>query len=162
MRAPEISKMLQGAKFAREGVGLEKWVPLTMNESDGRFHKMLSTDELRAWYGPDHVALAVDRGAVGTLLISDNLFRYVPLTWTSTDPRASEPAIRHHYVEMVEAVRSRGGEALIFSSMHESGQQLDQISGIAAILTYPLDVEIVEMEEREEKERIEREKEGQE
>jgi protein pelota len=40
---------------------------------------MLSTDELRAWYGPDHVALAVDRGAVGTLLISDNLFRYVPL-----------------------------------------------------------------------------------
>jgi protein pelota len=24
MRAPEISKMLQGAKFAREGVGLEK------------------------------------------------------------------------------------------------------------------------------------------
>lgn len=38
---------------------------------------MLATDELRAWYGPDHVALAVDRGAVGTLLISDNLFRYV-------------------------------------------------------------------------------------
>lgn len=61
---------------------------------------------------------------------------------------------------MVEAVRARGGEALIFSSMHESGQQLDQISGIAAILTYPLDVEIVEMEEQEEKERLEREKEG--
>jgi protein pelota len=40
-----------------------------------RFHKMLATDELRAWYGPDHVALAVDRGAVGTLLISDDLFR---------------------------------------------------------------------------------------
>ena len=37
---------------------------------------------------------------------------------------------------------------------------MDQISGIAAILTYPLDVEIVEMEEREEKERIEREKQG--
>jgi len=72
--------------------------------------------------------------------------------------RSSEPAIRHHYVEMVEAVRARGGEALIFSSMHESGQQLDQISGIAAILTYPLDVEIAEMEEREEKERIERDK----
>jgi protein pelota len=59
---------------------------------------------------------------------------------------------------MVEAVRARGGEALIFSSMHESGQQLDQISGIAAILTYPLDVEIVEMEEQEEKDRLAREK----
>ncbi len=45
--------------------------------SSGRFHKMMGTDELRAWYGPDHVALAVDRGAVGTLLISDELFRCV-------------------------------------------------------------------------------------
>jgi protein pelota len=54
---------------------------------------------------------------------------------------------------MVEVVRARGGESLIFSSMHESGQQLNLLTGIAAILTYPLDVEIVEMEEREEKER---------
>jgi hypothetical protein len=40
---------------------------------------MLASDELRAWYGPEHVALAVDRGAVGTLLISDDLFRCVVL-----------------------------------------------------------------------------------
>lgn len=38
---------------------------------------MLGTDELRAWYGPNHVAMAVERGAVGTLLISDDLFRFV-------------------------------------------------------------------------------------
>ncbi|WWC70401.1 mRNA surveillance protein pelota [Kwoniella pini CBS 10737] len=136
LRAPEISKMLQGAKFAKEGLGLDK------------FHKMLATDELRAWYGPEHVALAVDRGAVGTLLISDDLFR------------SSDPIKRNHYVEMVESVRSKGGEVLIFSSMHESGQQLNLITGIAAILTYPLDIEIVEMEEKEEKERIENEKNG--
>ncbi|WVW83705.1 mRNA surveillance protein pelota [Kwoniella bestiolae CBS 10118] len=136
LRAPEVSKMLQGAKFAREGVGLDK------------FHKMLATDELRAWYGPEHVALAVDRGAVGTLLISDDLFR------------SSDPSTRNHYVQMVEAVRSKGGEALIFSSMHESGQQLNMLTGIAAILTYPLDIEVVEMEEREEKERLERERNG--
>jgi protein pelota len=37
---------------------------------------MLGQDEMRAWYGPDHVNLAADRGAVGTLLISDDLFRY--------------------------------------------------------------------------------------
>ncbi|WWC89512.1 mRNA surveillance protein pelota [Kwoniella dendrophila CBS 6074] len=136
LRAPEVAKMLSGAKFAREGVGLDK------------FHKMLATDELRAWYGPEHVALAVDRGAVGTLLISDDLFR------------SSDPVKRNHYVEMVEAVRARGGEALIFSSMHESGQQLNLLTGIAAILTYPLDIEVVEMEEREEKERLEKEKNG--
>jgi len=41
---------------------------------------MLGTDEMRAWYGPDHVCLAADRGAIRTLLISDNLFRqaYLP------------------------------------------------------------------------------------
>lgn len=40
-----------------------------------RFFKMLGSDELRAWYGPEHVAIAADRGAIGTLLISDRLFR---------------------------------------------------------------------------------------
>lgn len=44
---------------------------------------MLGSDEMRAWYGPDHVCLAADRGAIGTLLISDDLFRhiYVSQTW---------------------------------------------------------------------------------
>lgn len=53
----------------------------TINGSDliysVRFFKMLATDEMRAWYGPEHVCLAADRGAIGTLLISDNLFRQV-------------------------------------------------------------------------------------
>jgi hypothetical protein len=34
---------------------------------------------MRAWYGPDHVILAAQRGAVGTLMISDELFRFVTL-----------------------------------------------------------------------------------
>lgn len=40
-----------------------------------KFFKMLGTDELRAWYGPEHVEMAAERGAIGTLLISDQLFR---------------------------------------------------------------------------------------
>jgi len=40
---------------------------------------MLSTDEMRAWYGPDDVRLAAERGAIGTLLISDELFRSVAI-----------------------------------------------------------------------------------
>jgi len=72
-------------------------------------------------------------------------------------------------VKLTEDVRSYGGEVLIFSSMHESGQrasssksvclseliemarrrtELNQLTGIAAILTYPLDIEVVEEEER--------------
>ena len=118
---------------------------------------MLASDEQRAWYGPDHVGLAVDRGAVGTLLISDELFR------------AGDPEVRRRYVSLVEGVREKRGEVLMFSSMHESGQrtyqvidemlvlmlvptELNQITGIAAILTFPLDIEVVEAEEREAKE----------
>ncbi|KAI0736173.1 pelota [Fomitopsis betulina] len=128
LKSPEIISQLKETKFAREGLMLDK------------FFKMLGTDEMRAWYGPDHVALAADRGAIGTLLISDELFR------------ASDPELRKKYVRLVEDARQRGGEVLIFSSMHESGQQLNQLTGIAAILTYPLDVEVVEAEEREAKE----------
>ncbi|KAK6974962.1 Deoxyribodipyrimidine photo-lyase [Favolaschia claudopus] len=114
----EVVSQLKETKFAREGIVLDK------------FFKMLGSDEMRAWYGPDHVVLAADRGAIGTLLISDDLFR------------SSNPETRKKYVELVEAVQQKGGEVVIFSSMHESGQQLNQLTGIAAILTFPLDVEV--------------------
>jgi protein pelota len=39
---------------------------------------------------------------------------------------------------LVDSVRAGGGEALIFSSMHVSGESLNQLSGIAAILRFPL------------------------
>ncbi|KAI0638111.1 eRF1 domain 1-domain-containing protein [Trametes polyzona] len=134
LKSPEIATQMKETKFAREGMMLDK------------FFKMLASDENRAWYGPDHVALAADRGAIGTLLISDELFR------------ASDAAQRKRFVEMVEDVKNKGGEVLIFSSMHESGQQLNQLTGIAAILTFPLDIEVVEAEEREAKEEEERKK----
>lgn len=90
---------------------------------------MLGSDEMRAWYGPDHVALATDRGAIGTLLISDELFRQVVLycQWLACNSRifdrASDPVLRKKYVRLVEDVRTKGAEVLIFSSMHESGQR---------------------------------------
>ncbi|KAJ7781113.1 eRF1 domain 1-domain-containing protein [Mycena metata] len=136
LKSPEIVSQLKETKFAREGIVLDK------------FFKMLGTDEMRAWYGPDHVVLAADRGAIGTLLISDDLFR------------ASDPVTRKKYVGLVEAVQQKGGEVVIFSSMHESGQQLLLLTGIAALLTFPLDVEVVEAEEKEEAERIRLAKEG--
>ncbi|TIB84442.1 hypothetical protein E3Q06_02353 [Wallemia mellicola] len=128
LKSPEVAAQLKDTKFAREGMMLDK------------FNKMLVTDENRAWYGPDHVQKAIDRGAVGTLLISDTLFR------------SQDIAERKRFVKMVEDVRELGGtEVLIFSAMHESGHKLDLLSGIAALLTYPLDIEMVEMEEEDEK-----------
>jgi protein pelota len=70
-------------------------------------------------------------------------------------------------VQLVEDVKKFGAEVVIFSSMHESGErefglpllsttaiddyivaELNQLTGIAAILTYPLDVEVVQDEEK--------------
>ncbi|KAF8914014.1 eRF1 domain 1-domain-containing protein [Gymnopilus junonius] len=132
MKSPEVTSQLKETKFAREGVMLD------------RFFKMLGNDEMRAWYGPEHVCLAAERGAIGSLLISDDLFR------------SSDPTTRKKYVGVVEDVQNKGGEVVIFSSMHESGQQLNQLTGIAAILTFPLDVEVVEAEEREAAEEAQR------
>ncbi|GAA94892.1 uncharacterized protein L969DRAFT_89848 [Mixia osmundae IAM 14324] len=128
LSSPEIATQLKDTKFAREGLALDK------------FFRMLSTDELRAWYGESHVLKAAERGAIGTLLISDNLFK------------SSDFKRRRRFVQLVEEVKRYGGEVFIFSSMHESGEQLNQLTGVAAILTYPLDIEVVEEEERQEEE----------
>ncbi|GAA5994764.1 ribosome dissociation factor DOM34 [Rhodotorula paludigena] len=124
LSSPEVSSQLKDTKFAQEGVMLEK------------FFKMLDENPLRAWYGEGHVLKAAERGAIGKLLVSDELFR------------APSVARRRMFVKLVEDVKAYGGEVLMFSSMHESGQQLNQLTGIAAILTYPLDIEVVEEEER--------------
>ena len=57
------------------------------------FYKMLKNEPAKAFYGPKHVALAVESEAVETLLICDKLFR------------ARGVAERRKYVEMVDKVR---------------------------------------------------------
>lgn len=76
-----------------------------------RFNQMLATDELRAWYGPQHVKLAVDMQVIESLMISDKLFR------------SDNLEERRSYVQMVERVKAENGEVLIFSSQHESGHR---------------------------------------
>jgi len=90
------------------------------------FYKMLKNEPARAFYGPKHVAMAVEADAVETLLVSDKLFR------------AQNVAERKKYVEIVDKVREMGGEVKIFSSLHVSGEQLDQLSGLCAILRFPM------------------------
>ena len=90
------------------------------------FYKMLKHEADRAFYGPKHVSLAVASDAVETLLISDKLFR------------ANNVAERRKYVELVDKVRDMGGDVKIFSSLHVSGEQLEQLSGLCAILRFPM------------------------
>lgn len=38
---------------------------------------------------------------------------------------------------------------MVFSSMHSTGTRLNELTGIAAMCTYPLDMELIEQEENE-------------
>lgn len=90
------------------------------------FYTMLQCEPGRAFYGKKHVQKAIDAQAVETLLISDNLFRNPDLIQ------------RKEYVKMHDDVLDSGGDVKIFSSLHVSGEQLAQLTGIAAILRFPM------------------------
>lgn len=49
--------------------------------------------------------------------------------------RSSDPVQRKKYVEMTDGIREKGGEVLIFSSMHETGQR-KLLTGWWLMLTY--------------------------
>ncbi|CAZ83498.1 unnamed protein product [Tuber melanosporum] len=127
LKSPEVSATLADTKFAKETKAMEA------------FFEMMVKDEFRAWYGPKEVERAVDKGAVGTLLVSNSLFR------------SNNVSERRKYVRMVEDVKKSGGTSLVLSSIHESGIRLDGLGGIAAILTFPLhDLDESDEEEGEE------------
>lgn len=90
------------------------------------FYQMLQNDPNRAFYGVKQVEKAAEHQAVEVLLISDELFR-------SQDIKQ-----RKRYVKIVDTVRETAGEVRMFSSLHVSGEQLGQLSGVAAILRFPM------------------------
>jgi len=91
------------------------------------FYSTLMSEPSKAFYGLDHVRKANESQAIDTLLISDKLFR------------CNDVPKRKMYVELVDSVRDSGGDVKMFSSLHPSGEQLDQLTGIAAILRFPMD-----------------------
>lgn len=90
------------------------------------FYTMLQTEPGKAFYGVKHVERAAEAQAIETLLMSDNLFR------------VQDVKQRKRYVKLVDSVREFGGEVKIFSSLHVSGEQLDQLTGVAALLRFPM------------------------
>eukprot|EP01134_Creolimax_fragrantissima_P003055 CFRG3055T1 len=89
------------------------------------FYKLLNDQPDKAFYGFQHVKRANEEQAIDKLMVLDSLFR-------------SENILeRKKYVGIVDAVKDNGGDVLIYSSMHNSGEQLKLLSGIAAILRFP-------------------------
>lgn len=101
-----------------------------------KFYTVMNRDDGCAWYGPAHIRKAVEMAAIDTLLISDSLFR------------SHDVQERKSYIKLVEQVEADGGKVEIFSSQHDAGAQLDDITGIAAILKFPLpELEDIESDE---------------
>lgn len=114
LQEPAVIAKMSDTKAAGEVKALEQ------------FYTVLQCEPAKAFYGKKHVQMAAEAMAIETLLISDNLFR------------CKDVSQRKEYVALVESVRDAGGEVKIFSSMHISGEQLSQLTGIAAILRFPM------------------------
>lgn len=114
LQDPAVMSKMSDTKAAGEVKSLET------------FYAILQSEPAKAFYGKKHVMKAAEAQAIETLLISDSLFR------------CQNVALRKEYVNLVESVRDSGGEAKIFSSMHISGEQLSNLTGVAAILRFPM------------------------
>lgn len=102
-----------------------------------RFYEVFNENPDRAFYGYKHVLHANEEKAIETLLLTDSLFR-----------NADVPT-RRKYVELVEKAKENGADVKVFSSMHVTGEQLAKMSGVAAILRFPIVLEDDAFEEEE-------------
>ncbi|EAN94245.1 hypothetical protein C3747_4g766 [Trypanosoma cruzi] len=89
------------------------------------FHSTISSDPDRCVYTPQIVYQAAMLGAIGRLMVSDNVFR------------SSSPVERRFYLSLVQFVKKGGGKVSVFSSNHITGEQLIQLGSVAAILLFP-------------------------
>lgn len=114
LQDPSVLNKISDTKAAGEVKALEN------------FYTTLQCEPAKAFYGKKHIEKANEAQAVETLLISDKLFR------------CQDVKLRKEYVNIVDTVKESGGDVKIFSSMHISGEQLEQLTGIAAILRFPM------------------------
>lgn len=138
-----LCKASSGHKHALEEVFSDENIMARMTETKiakevdalNRFMRMIDTHPDKAYYGFHHVDKANEELAIDILMVTDELFR------------SSDLVTRKKYVKLVESVRENGGKVYIFSALHVTGVQLNQLSGIAAILRYPLpDLDQLELE----------------
>ncbi|KAH7649959.1 pelota Dom34 pelota like RNA binding domain [Cryptosporidium bovis] len=100
-----------------------------------RFQYYLSMNSNNVCYGIKHIEIALENNAVETLLLSDRLLR--------TD----NFSLRKKISQITETNNNMGGKISIFSSTHNSGKALDNLTGIAAILRFSLEFELSDIDD---------------
>jgi protein pelota len=127
LKDPTVLSQIEETKTAKDVQSLNK------------FFSALQENPDKAFYGYKHVLLAEQACAIDTLLITDDLFR------------TEDVSMRKEYIRVMDSVRDNGGNVSLFSSMHPAGEQLAKMTGIAAILRFPMpDIELVAQDSDEE------------
>lgn len=91
------------------------------------FHSILSSpDPSRAIYGLPAIKRASEASAIRHLLLADSLFR------------SSDVQQRKMYGKLIGEVREAGGQVLIFAPDGTPNAELEKVTGVAAILNFPL------------------------
>lgn len=120
LKEPRIAAILANTKAAMEAKVLDA------------FYKMHNNEPERTTFGPKHVMVATEECAIKALLLSDSLFR-------STNVQQ-----RKLFAHLVGTVKENGGEVTIFSAGSAPEAELQKLTGIAAILNFPLDLEAIQ------------------
>ena len=115
LKEPRISSLLEGTKTAVESKLLDA------------FHKLNKNSNGMTEFGLQGVLKAAKLGAIKNLLLSDSLFR-------SLDVKE-----RKRYIDLVEEVRDNGGSIQIFVMGTEKEKELSLLTGVAAILNFPIE-----------------------
>lgn len=115
LKEPRIASILEGTKTVIESKLLDA------------FHKLNKNSEGLTEFGWSSVLKAAKLGAIKNLLLSDSLFRSLDINE------------RKMYIELVEEVKDNGGSVQIFVTGTEKEIELSKLSGVAAILNFPIE-----------------------
>ena len=119
LKDKKVVYQLRDTKAFRETQALEE------------FYKMFSANANKAVYGKKEVDFAISKGAIGKFMICDSLLRCKDFT-----KRAEYSAMYN------KSLRQCGKDnLLVLSENHYSGQKLKEITGVAAILKFEIDLD---------------------
>ena len=125
---PEIKKLIKDTKCVDDVTIME------------RFNEILGTDMDKIFFGYKSFEIAYEKKAINTLIITDGYLRKLP------------PLTRKDLSAKIKDLKL-GSTVCQFSSMHTTGEKIDEFGGICGILKYVVD-EIAELgdEDTDEKE----------
>ncbi|OHT04076.1 eRF1 domain 3 family protein [Tritrichomonas foetus] len=123
LKQPDMQKHVQELQASVQSRAMDNFLK-TLNKGD-------DTTAL----GEDNVIKCAQDGAVKELYVTDRFIHMLPLEK------------RQKFLELKDELENADTKVVIFYTRHQSGEQLQQLGGIAAILRYPVKMEEPEFDD---------------